>query len=167
MLSHVAFAFSRNTQSWHFYSAYVVKSKINSAKSYLRWGLNMGSLVSFLKIFGRHLSFLWGHWYPCFGHLMTSLGFKAKVGCLIRTWQRDKKSCQIIGLSPKSRDLRHSNQSENYWISHLFRYSDKTSPTQTNIGVTDILPSVISMYLGLIIIKPFASKSLFTEISQS
>ena len=26
----------------------------------------------------------WGHWYPCFGFLVTSpLGFKAKVGCVI------------------------------------------------------------------------------------
>ena len=36
----------------------------------------------FFKIFfGGHESFLWGHWYPCFGLLVTSpLGFKAKVG---------------------------------------------------------------------------------------
>ena len=28
--------------------------------------------------------YFWGHWYPCFGFLVTSpLGFKAKVGCLI------------------------------------------------------------------------------------
>ena len=34
----------------------------------------------FFKIFGGHKSFLWGHWYPCFGLLMTSsLGFKARV----------------------------------------------------------------------------------------
>ena len=35
----------------------------------------------FLKIFGGHESFLWGHWYPYFGLLVTSsLGFKARVG---------------------------------------------------------------------------------------
>ena len=35
----------------------------------------------FLKIFGGHESFLWGHWYPSFGLLVTSpLGFKARVG---------------------------------------------------------------------------------------
>ena len=35
----------------------------------------------FLKVFGGHESFLWGHWYPCFGLLVTSpLGFKARVG---------------------------------------------------------------------------------------
>ena len=37
----------------------------------------------FLKIFGGHMSFLWGHWYPCFGLLVTSaLGFKARVDSL-------------------------------------------------------------------------------------
>ena len=31
--------------------------------------------------FGGHESFFWGHWYPCFGLLVTSpLGFKARVG---------------------------------------------------------------------------------------
>ena len=30
--------------------------------------------------FGGHKSFSWGHWYPCFGLLVTSvLGFKARV----------------------------------------------------------------------------------------
>ena len=41
------------------------------------------------KFFGGHESFLWGHWYPYFGLLVTfSLGFKARVGSLIRAWQR-------------------------------------------------------------------------------
>ena len=36
-------------------------------------------------VFGGHMSFFGGHWYPCFGFLVTSpLGFKAEVGCLIR-----------------------------------------------------------------------------------
>ena len=36
--------------------------------------------VFFFKIFGGHKSFLWGHWYPCFGLLaMSPLGFKARV----------------------------------------------------------------------------------------
>ena len=39
----------------------------------------------FEKAFGGHMSFFWGHWYPCLGFLVTSpLGFKARVGCLIR-----------------------------------------------------------------------------------
>ena len=36
----------------------------------------------FLIIWGNK-SFLWAHWYPCFGLLVTSpLGFKARVGML-------------------------------------------------------------------------------------
>ena len=34
-------------------------------------------------------SFLWVHWFPCFRLLvMSPLGFKARVGSLICTWQR-------------------------------------------------------------------------------
>ena len=37
-------------------------------------------------ILEEYESFLWGHWYPCFGLLVTSpLGFKARVGSLFRT----------------------------------------------------------------------------------
>ena len=35
----------------------------------------------FFKVFGGYMSFFGGHWYPCFGFLVTSpLGFKARVG---------------------------------------------------------------------------------------
>ena len=35
----------------------------------------------FLKSFWRTHVLFWGHWYPCFGFLVTSpLGFKARVG---------------------------------------------------------------------------------------
>ena len=52
-----------------------------------RWGFHL--YVFFKKKIGGHESFLWGHWYPCFGLLVTSpLGFKARVGSLIRTWWR-------------------------------------------------------------------------------
>ena len=35
----------------------------------------------FIKVFGGHMSFFWGHWYTCFRFLVTSpLGFKARVG---------------------------------------------------------------------------------------
>ena len=38
----------------------------------------------FILIFGLHESFLWGHWYPCFGLLETSpYSFKARVGSLL------------------------------------------------------------------------------------
>ena len=39
--------------------------------------------------FRGYKAFLWGHWYPCFGLLMTSSpGFKARVGSPTRAWQR-------------------------------------------------------------------------------
>ena len=39
--------------------------------------------TNFLKIFVGHKSFLWGHWYPCFGLLVTAaLGFKARMDSL-------------------------------------------------------------------------------------
>ena len=42
-------------------------------------------LFFFFKYFWRTIVLFWGHWYPCFGFLVTSpLGFKARVGCLIR-----------------------------------------------------------------------------------
>ena len=38
-------------------------------------------LFFFFKVFGGQMSFFGGHWYPCFGFLVTSpLGFKARVG---------------------------------------------------------------------------------------
>ena len=47
-------------------------------------------LEFFNLIFGGHESFLWDHWYPCFGLLvMSPLGFKARVSSLICAWQRD------------------------------------------------------------------------------
>ena len=45
--------------------------------------------IFFKKNFGGHKSFLLGHWYPCFGLLLTSPpGFKARVSSLIHTWLR-------------------------------------------------------------------------------
>ena len=33
------------------------------------------------------MSFFWGHWYPCFGFLVTSpLGFKVRVGSALFTF---------------------------------------------------------------------------------
>ena len=42
---------------------------------------------SFFK-FLEDKSFLWGHWYPCFVFVVTSLGFKARVSSLICALQR-------------------------------------------------------------------------------
>ena len=54
---------------------------------------------SFLTIFGGHKPYLWGHWYLCFGLLVTSaLVFKVRVGDLIRTWRR--RTCYMLTSFP-------------------------------------------------------------------
>ena len=41
---------------------------------------------------------MWGHWYPCFGLMVTSpLSFKARDGSLIHTWQRHM-CCMFTGI---------------------------------------------------------------------
>ena len=53
----------------------------------------------FKKNFGRPKFFLWVHWYPYSGLLvMSPLGFKARVGSLIHTWQR--YMCYMFPLVP-------------------------------------------------------------------
>ena len=54
------------------------------------YSYQMRGMETFFKIvFGGHNFFLCGHWYPCFGLLVTSPpGFKASVGSLIHAWQR-------------------------------------------------------------------------------
>ena len=43
----------------------------------------------FFKMFVGHKSFVWDHWYPCFGLVvMSPIGFKARVGSLIFAWER-------------------------------------------------------------------------------
>ena len=43
----------------------------------------------FKKICGTHVH-LWGHWFSCFGILVTSaLGFKVRVAALLALWQID------------------------------------------------------------------------------
>ena len=92
-VTHSSFEFSRNTPSWqhrHFRRTSngdkweIVESWIsfNANRHFtscfefiLNWLISLSFL--FLKFFGEHKSFLWGHWYPCFGLLMTfPLGFQ-------------------------------------------------------------------------------------------
>ena len=50
----------------------------------------------FFKKFGRHKSFLWGNWYPCFGLLvMFPLGFKARVGSCIHACRGIYVTCSL------------------------------------------------------------------------
>ena len=54
----------------------------------------------FFAITGGHKSFLWDHWYPCFGLLVISpLGFKARVDSLICTWRR--RTCYTANAEVK------------------------------------------------------------------
>ena len=69
--------------------------KVNSTQRHiLSVSIDLGCGVPevflfFLKFFVGHMSIFWDQWYPCFGLLVTSpLDFKARVGSLIRTWQR-------------------------------------------------------------------------------
>ena len=59
-----------------------------------------GAFLFFLKKFlaDTHV-FFWGHWYPCFGFLVTSpLGFKARVGSALFAFCRSE--CNVH--SPRS-----------------------------------------------------------------
>ena len=74
-----------------------IEKKADNIKVLLLWWLiaetpcrNYGILLDlrlilvhcfFFKGFWRTHVLFWGHWYPCFGFLVTSpLGFKARVG---------------------------------------------------------------------------------------
>ena len=69
--------------------------------------------IFFFLIFEGHESFLWGHWYPYFGLLVTSpLGFKARVGSALFELSRgirvmlhvpwDSPSKALVGLETGS-----------------------------------------------------------------
>ena len=63
---------------------------------------NIYSQSSVLNLYWilEDIFFLWDHWYPCFGLLVTSpLGFEAKVGSLICTWQRHMR-CRFPEIHP-------------------------------------------------------------------
>ena len=89
------------------------------------FSMNIGQIF-FSKIFGGHESFLWGHWYPCFGLLvMSPLGFKARVGSLICTWWRCTcfpeihlwfDTCQPLGGQHGSQaDFFHIPATRHWW----------------------------------------------------
>ena len=88
-------------------------------------------LSFFKKQFGRHKSFLWGHWYPCFGLLvMSPLGFKARVGSLIPNWWRFIcymlpkihfwwDTCQPLDTKHGSRAVPFHIPANRHWCSYL------------------------------------------------
>ena len=64
---------------WKVLSVEVCRHCTEKKNQVRLFDFNYSTTFIFL-VFGGHESFLWGHWYPCFGLLMTSpLGFKGRV----------------------------------------------------------------------------------------
>ena len=116
----------------------------------------------FLKFFlGGNKSFLWGHWCPCFGLLVTSpCGFKARVDSLICTWQR--LTCDmfpeihlwcntcwpLVSQHGCSADLFHIPVIRHWWGSKL----GSIMLLLTVWDQTDALPTELC-WLGSILVK--------------
>ena len=83
--------------------------------------IHFNSKLNFFKnIFGWHKSFLWGHWYPRFGLLMSPLGFKARVGSPTRAWC--KHTCYMfpeIHLKIKLSNFKNVSHHNGYFIREL------------------------------------------------
>ena len=63
--------------------------------------LKIKNKFTFLKSFWRTHTLFWGHWYLCFGFLVTSpLIFKARVGSVYSLFCRDE--CNVHSLRPTS-----------------------------------------------------------------
>ena len=82
-----------------------------------------------LKKIGGHQSFLWGHWYPCFGPLVTSaLGFKARVPCVLchcvqwiiqihlSIWERESKFYAFLALGTEVAKVMFSEASVSHSV---------------------------------------------------
>ena len=95
----------------------------------------------FFKHFGGHMSFLWGHWYPCFGLLVTSaLGFKARVDSLACFL-----ACVLFrrftsGATPANL-LTASMAAEPLWPTYL-------QPSSTSIGGVEVGAAARTYGLG-------------------
>ena len=106
-----------------------------------------------------HESFLWGYWYPSFGLLvMSPLGFKARVGSFIHTWQRCMcyvcpeihlccDTCQPLGSQHGSRaDLFHVPDSRHCWSLKLGPIMPQTNALPTELcwlGLTSNLHGTV------------------------
>ena len=88
------------------------------------------------------MSFFWGHWYPCFGFLVTSpLGFKARVGSALFAIFVEANVMYIPQDSPlvlhlptswwpvRSRSLPHMHVQR--WDLARFRTCDRTNRRRT------------------------------------
>ena len=98
-------------------------------------------LFCLFKMFRGHKSFLSGYWYPRFVLLvMSPLGFKARVGSLIRTWQRQMwymfpeihlwcDTCRTLGISMAASHFPHKHLVGcQIWLGDLL-HSNQTSKT--------------------------------------
>ena len=107
----------------------------------------------FFFFFGGHESFLWGHWYPCFGFLvMSPLGFKARVGsalfdlsggiCVMLHVPWDSPLVQHLPTSwQPAWQLSHLHIPERHWWDLKPR---AIMPPLTVWGQADVLPTELS-----------------------
>ena len=84
--------------------------------------LSMTGLIDwatfFKNFFGGHESFLWGHWYPYFGLLVTSpLGFKARVHSAL--FELSRGVCVMLHIPWDSPLVWHLPTSWHWWDSKL------------------------------------------------
>ena len=88
------------------------------ATIYHRYIISVKISVLLEKNFRAHKSFSWGHWYPCFGLVIFSLGFKARVDPS-HAWSMLSRLCTIDSSdSPLVQNLLISYRSA--WQSSLF-----------------------------------------------
>ena len=90
------------------------------------WTWNLYCFFLFFLNFGGHESFLWGHWYPHFGLLVTSpLGFKARVGsALFEISGGIHVMLHVPSDSPLAWHLQTSRRPETF----IVHYFSKTTP---------------------------------------
>ena len=104
----------------------------------------MQTLFFFFKVFWRTDVLFWGHWYPCFGFLVTSpLGFKARVGSALFTIFAKANEMYIPQDSPlvlhlptswrpaRSRSLPHMHRMQTLYT---LEYTEKTQTFSLDVS---------------------------------
>ena len=105
----------------------------------------------FFLFFGGYKSFLWGHWYSCFGLLVTSpLGFKARVGILILAWQRHTRFFKR--LNHRRDSIQGTDYIANYLVLNL-RVSRTTIENLKWWVGGDIIPLTFGKFVTLLVQK--------------
>ena len=93
-------------------------------KLLFKWDFFWWQCFVFFLIFGGHNSFLWDHWYPCFGLLVRSPRFQSQSGqpylCLVESyvlhapWD-SSLVLPICGQHDNQADLFHIPASRHWW----------------------------------------------------